>query len=95
MCIRVHRHTAPLPLQIAISPLRALFLITVTYATKQLTQALQDLTTRTQQSEHESVTEIPAIIPVEHLQFSKEVEQFLEAKQSYSQKTRAVSAGSY
>lgn len=67
----------------------------MTYATKQLTQALQDLTTRTQQSEPESATEIPAIISSERLQFSKEVEMFLEAKQSYSQKTRAVSVGSY
>ena len=67
----------------------------MTYATKQLTQALQDLTIRTQQPEGKPATEIPDIIPSERLQFSKEVEQFLEVKLSYAQKTRTVSVGSY
>jgi len=69
--------------------------LAVTYATKQLTQALQDLTSRSQQVETKPRNAIPQVISTDRLQFSKEVEYFLEQKQAYSQKTRHVSVGSY
>lgn len=67
----------------------------MTYATKQLTQALQELTTRSQQVETKPRKAVPQVISADRLQFSKEVENYLEQKQAYSEKTRHVSVGSY
>jgi len=67
----------------------------VTYATKQLTNALQELTRRSQQDETQSQALVPPVIPADRLQFSKEVESYLERKQIYSAKTRHISVGSY
>lgn len=70
----------------------------VTYATKQLTQALQDLTSRAQEARETSSvasTFSTRVISPERLRFSSEVEQFLREKQEYAQNTRGVSVGSY
>jgi hypothetical protein len=67
----------------------------MTYATKQLTQALQELTARKQEDETTSATEMPKRIPADRLLFSKEVESYLERKKAYSERTRGVSVGSY
>jgi hypothetical protein len=67
----------------------------VTYATKQLTNALQELTRRSQQDETQTQSLTPSVIPADRLQFSKEVENYLERKQAYSAKTRHISVGSY
>ncbi len=48
----------------------------VTYATKQLTHALQELTRRSQQDEPQAQSSVPSVIPADRLQFSKEVESF-------------------
>lgn len=62
----------------------------MTYATKQLTKALQDLTSRTTE-----VTAAPESIPADGLKIARELESFLEEKQSYAEKTRDVSVGRY
>ena len=67
----------------------------MTYATKQLTNALQELTRRSQQDETQTQSLTPSVIPADRLQFSKEVENYLERKQAYSAKTRHISVGSY
>lgn len=67
----------------------------MTYATKQLTHALQELTSRSQQVEAKPRQDMPRMITAQQLHFSKEVETYLEQKQTYSQRTRAVSVGSY
>jgi hypothetical protein len=67
----------------------------VTYATKQLTNALQELTRRSQQDETQSQAIPSSVIPADRLLFSKEVENYLERKQAYSAKTRHISIGSY
>jgi len=68
---------------------------TVTYATKQLTHALQELTRRSQQDEPQVQSSAPSVIPADRLQFSKEVESYLERRKDYSSQTRHVSVGSY
>lgn len=67
----------------------------MTYATQQLTHALQELTRRSQQDETQPQALAPSVIPAERLQFSKEVENYLDRKQAYSAKTRHISVGSY
>jgi len=67
----------------------------MTYATKQLTDALQELTSRSQQVEAQPRQYIPKVITAQQLQFSKEVEIFLEQKHTYSRQTRNVSVGTY
>jgi len=67
----------------------------MTYATKQLTQALQELAARKQEDETTFAKEMPKRIPADRLPFSKEVESYLERKQAYSERTRRVSVGSY
>ena len=67
----------------------------VTYATKQLTHALQELTRRSQQDEPQAQSAAPSVIPADLLQFSKEVESYLERRNDYSSQTRHVSVGSY
>jgi hypothetical protein len=67
----------------------------VTYATKQLTQALQELTRRSQQDEPQAQSSAPSVIPADRLKFSQEVESYLERRQEYSTQTRHVSVGSY
>lgn len=67
----------------------------MTYATKQLTHALQELTRRSQQDKTQVQPSAPSIIPADGLQFSKEVETYLERRQDYSAQTRHVSVGSY
>lgn len=67
----------------------------MTYATKQLTHALQELTRRSQQAGPQAQSSTPSVIPVDRLQFSKEVESYLERRQDYSAQTRHVSVGSY
>jgi hypothetical protein len=80
-----------------LSVIYSLFLYStfVTYATKQLTHALQELTSRSQQGEQQPPVVPPSVISAEKLQFSKDVERYLERKQAYSLKTRDVSVGSY
>jgi len=67
----------------------------VTYATKQLTHALQELTRRSQQDEPQTQVLVPSVITADSLQFSKEVETYLERRQNYSARTRHISIGSY
>ncbi len=67
----------------------------MTYSTKQLTQALQQLTSRSQEGNATDRTFRTRVISADQLQFSKEVEKFLEQKQQYTQQTRDVSVGSY
>ncbi len=69
--------------------------VPVTYATKQLTHALQELTRRSQQDKPQVQRPEPSIIPADGLQFSKEVENFLARRRDYSVQTRNVSVGSY
>ncbi|MFN0079432.1 MAG: hypothetical protein ACKVY0_23450 [Prosthecobacter sp.] len=67
----------------------------MTDATKQLTQALQELTSRSQHVATKPQLAAPQVITADRLQFSKEVEIYLEQKHAYSEKTRHVSVGSY
>jgi len=67
---------------------------TVTYATKQLTEALQELE-RSRHFNANTCTKLPDSIPTEKIEFSKEVENFLENKRAYSSKTREISVGNY
>lgn len=67
----------------------------MTYATKQLTQALQELTSRRQQVANHPLRTLPQVITDGQLQFSKEVESFIEKKHDYAQRTRTVSVGTY
>lgn len=67
----------------------------MTYATQQLTRALQELTSSRQLAPAQPQKDVPRIIREENLRFSKGVEQFLEKKQDYARKTRHVSAGCY
>ncbi len=67
----------------------------MTYATTQLTHALQELTRRSQQDEPLAQSSAPSVIPADRLQFSKEVESYLERRQDYSAQTRHVSVGNY
>lgn len=67
----------------------------MTYATKQLTQALQELTRRSQQDEPQARSSAPSVIPADRLKFSQEVESYLERRKDYSSQTRHVSVGSY
>ncbi len=67
----------------------------MTYATTQLTHALQELTRRSQQDEPLAQSSAPSVIPADRLQFSKEVESYLERRQDYSARTRHVSVGNY
>ena len=67
----------------------------MTYATKQLTHALQELTSRSQQVDAKSSQPLPQVIPAQQLEFSKEVETYLEQRHSYAQRTRNVSVGTY
>lgn|GEM_PF-2118544 len=67
----------------------------MTYSTKQLTQALQQLTSRSQEGNATDRTFRTRVISADQLHFSKEVEKFLEQKQQYAQQTRDVSVGSY
>jgi len=66
----------------------------VTYATKQLTEALQELE-RSRQFKSKTRPKLPDSIPTEKIKFSEEVENFLEDKRAYSSKTRKVSVGTY
>ena len=66
----------------------------MTYATRQLTQALQELTTRSQ-GELVPARPVPDLITPDRLLFSKEVEDYLEKKRVYAERTRKVSVGSY
>ena len=67
----------------------------VTYATQQLTHALQELTSRSQQVEVQPRQTMPRVITAQQLHFSPEVENYLEQKQAYAQRTRSVSVGTY
>lgn len=67
----------------------------MTYATKQLTHALQELTSLSQQVEAKPRQTMPRSINAQQLSFSKEVETYLEQKHLYSERTRSVSVGSY
>jgi Spy/CpxP family protein refolding chaperone len=67
----------------------------MTYATQQLTNALQELTSRSHSEKNDAGHNLPYLITSEQLDLSKEVEAYLEQKQDYSQRTRAVSIGSY
>jgi len=67
----------------------------VTYATQQLTQALQELTNRKQAAQPKPRAFGSKVISADRLHFSEEVAAFLDEKQQYAQKTRTVSVGSY
>lgn len=67
----------------------------VTYATKQLTQALQELTARSQHGGSTPQKPVEQTISFDHLQVAKEVEQFLDKSQAYASETRHISIGSY
>jgi len=63
----------------------------MTYATKQLTEALQELTNKKAQFESKSSEPVA----LDKLKLSKEVESFIEQKRDYADRTRSVSVGSY
>ena len=67
----------------------------MTYATTQLTQALQELTRRSLQDVRQAQSLAPASIPVSKLQFAKELDEYLERKQAYAERTRRISIGNY
>lgn len=67
----------------------------MTYATRQLTQALQDLSSPKPEKMAPQFNAMPHLIPSERLNFSQEVEEFLEKKKKYAEKTRHVSVGHY
>ena len=69
----------------------------MTYATRQLTEALQELTARSVQFEaslHDSQVESKPVA-LHDLHLSREVEEFIEQKREYSERTRSVSVGTY
>ena len=69
----------------------------MTYATRQLTEALQELTARSVQFEaslQDSKIESKPVA-LHDLHLSREVEEFIEQKREYSEKTRSVSVGTY
>jgi len=67
----------------------------VTYATQQLTQALQELTSNAPSFQASHVVRPFEIIRSQTFEFSVEIETFLESKRAYSEKTRDVNFGSY
>lgn len=72
-------------------------LVVMTYATRQLTEALQELTSRSAQLKHpatERETEAEAV-RIQDLHLSKEVEDYIEQKRAYSERTRSVNTGQY
>ncbi len=67
----------------------------MTYATQQLTNALQELTHRSGQFEVKIIQTLPSVITADQLTFSKDVEIFVEQKREYSERTRSVNVGRY
>jgi hypothetical protein len=67
----------------------------VTNATQQLTQALQELNTRNQAAQHKPIAFVSQVISADRLHFSEEVAAFLDEKQQCAEKARKVSVGSY
>jgi hypothetical protein len=63
----------------------------MTYAIKQLTEALQELNNKKVQFESKS----PEPVSLDDLKLSKEVDSFIEQKRDYSNSTRSVSVGTY
>ena len=69
----------------------------MTPATKQLTEALQELTSRSVQFEarpREHHPE-PGHVALQQLSLSREVNAYLERKREYAENTRTISVGSY
>lgn len=67
----------------------------MTYSTKQLTRALQDLRSPEPQNAAPHSSKTPKVITSDKLKFSQEVEAFLEKKKEYAERTRFISIGYY
>lgn len=67
----------------------------VTYATKQLTQALQELTASRVQSAWVPPSAIPEGIPAESFQPSAEIERYLAERREHAAKAENVNVGIY
>ncbi len=67
----------------------------MTYAIQQLTQALQELTARSQHGASTPQKPDEQAISFDQLQVAEEVEQFLDKSQAYASETRHISIGSY
>jgi len=68
----------------------------MTYATRQLTEALQELTVRSAKLQAKNDSQIESKpVALHDLHLSREVEEFIDQKREYSEKTRSVSVGTY
>lgn len=67
----------------------------MTYATQQLTQALQELTSNAPAFQASRIGRPTETVDPQTFEFSAEIETFLESKRAYSERTRDVSFGSY
>ena len=65
------------------------------YATKELTDSLQELTSKSEQQPGQNEDVLPQSIAAGELTVSAEVESFLEKTQEYTAKTRNVHIGTY
>ncbi len=65
------------------------------YATQELTNSLQELTSKAERQPRKIEPAVPASIAAGDFSFSKEVESFLEKTRAYSAKTRGVHVGTY
>ena len=67
----------------------------MTYATKELTASLQELTSMSERPSGQNHTDLPSLIAAGEFTVSQEVEVFLERTREYSDKTRNVHVGTY
>jgi len=69
----------------------------MTYATRQLTEALQELTNQSARFEAKAGDSSgqPRNVEARELQLSEEVEAYLEKKRRYAERTRDVNEGCY
>lgn len=67
----------------------------MTYATKQLTEALQELVRNERPYKSKTVAFVIQRSQTEHFNFSREIEAFLDAKRDYVKRTRNANFGSY
>jgi hypothetical protein len=65
------------------------------YATQELTNSLQELTSKTERQPRQIEQPVPASIAARDFSFSKEVESFLEKTRDYSARTQGVHVGMY
>jgi hypothetical protein len=65
------------------------------YATQELTNSLQELTSKTESQPRKVEQVVPSSISARDFSFSSEVESFLEKTRDYSAKTQGVNVGTY